>query len=309
MTTAKPLADTQKLQKVLAQAGLGSRREMEAVIAAGRVTVNGKPAGIGERVSSADLVRIDKRIIRFKAPHRLPRVLLYHKPESEIVSRDDPEGRASVFDKLPPIRGARWLAIGRLDYNSCGLLIFTTSGELANRFMHPRFEVEREYAVRIIGELAPEQIRQLTSGVPLDDGEAKFESLYEQGGEASNRWYHVVLREGRKRVVRRMFEALGFTVSRLMRVRFGPVVLPPRLRRGVWRELEADEVRQLLVWAGLRSEASNAGRTDARAQTRTGAPAGRNTLGGRAERRQRPGARLPPPGAEARRRPRQRRPG
>ncbi|MDQ3196377.1 MAG: pseudouridine synthase [Pseudomonadota bacterium] len=276
---------TQKLHKLLAQAGLGSRREMETLIAAGRVSVNGKPAGVGERVSGEDTVRVDKRIVRFKSAHRLPRVLLYHKPENEIVSRDDPEGRASVFDNLPPIRGAKWIAIGRLDYNSCGLLMFTTSGELANLFMHPRFEVEREYAVRILGELTPEHFRQLLGGVQLEDGEAKFASLFEQGGEATNRWYHVVLQEGRKRLVRRMFEALGFTVSRLMRVRFGPVVLPPRLKRCALRELETQEVQELLVWAGMRT--TNSG-TKSKAEARTEArPTGASPIFAPSSREQR----------------------
>ncbi|MBC7945341.1 MAG: pseudouridine synthase [Burkholderiales bacterium] len=288
MSMTKPVAESQnlrsqKLHKLLAQAGLGSRREMETLIVAGRVSVNGKPAGVGERVSGGDVVRVDKRIVRFKSAHRLPRVLLYHKPENEIVSRDDPEGRASVFDKLPPIRGAKWIAIGRLDYNSCGLLMFTTSGELANRFMHPRFEVEREYAVRIVGELAPEHFRQLLGGVQLEDGEAKFASLFEQGGEATNRWYHVVLQEGRKRVVRRMFEALGFTVSRLMRVRFGPVVLPPRLKRCALRELETQEVQELLVWAGMRSTGSAMG-PQARIATRPAGTPPKSALAGRAQR-------------------------
>lgn len=246
-------AATQKLQKILAQAGLGSRRDMELLIAAGRVTVNGKPAEIGLRVADDDLIRVDKRIVARKRAERLPRILLYHKPEGEIVSRDDPEQRPSVFDKLPAIRGAKWLAVGRLDYNSCGLLMFTTHGELANHFMHPRFEVEREYAVRILGEPTAGQLAQLTSGVKLEDGPAKFDSLIEQGGEGRNRWFHVVLKEGRKRVVRRAFEALGFTVSRLLRVRFGPVRLPPRLKRGMWQELEADEVRRLLEWAGIKA--------------------------------------------------------
>lgn len=248
---------TQKLQKVLAQAGLGSRRDMETLIAAGRVTVNGKPVEIGVRVADTDLIRVDKRIVARRRAERLPRILLYHKPEGEIVSRDDPEQRPSVFDKLPPIRGAKWLSIGRLDYNSCGLLMFTTSGELANHFMHPRFEVEREYAVRILGEPTAEHVQQLTSGVKLEDGPAKFDSLIEQGGEGRNRWYRVVLKEGRKRIVRRLFEALGFTVSRLLRVRFGPVQLPPRLKRGMCQELAAEEVRRLLAWAGIKAAAES----------------------------------------------------
>ena len=173
-------------------------------------------------------------------------MLLYHKPEGEIVSRDDPQGRPSVFDKLPQLRSSKWISIGRLDYNTSGLLIFTTDGELANRLMHPRFEVEREYAVRIIGRLTEEQTRALTSGVELEDGLAKFDQLSDEGGEGSNRWYRVTLKEGRNREVRRLFEAVGLMVSRLMRVRFGPINLPPRLKRGKSIELDEAETRRLL---------------------------------------------------------------
>lgn len=237
---------THKLQKLLAQKGLGSRREMEALIAAGRVTINGRTATLGDRVGAADKVQIGKRIIRFDFADRLPRVLLYHKPEGEIVSRSDPEGRATVFDKLPHLKSSKWTAIGRLDFNTSGLLIFTTDGVLANRLMHPRFEVEREYAVRILGELSAEQITQLTTGVELEDGVASFDLLVEEGGEGVNHWYRVILKEGKNREVRRMFEAIGITVSRLMRVRFGPINLPPRIKRGQWLELNEKEIRRLL---------------------------------------------------------------
>lgn len=237
---------THKLQKLLAQKGLGSRREMEALIAAGRVSINGRTATLGDRVGAADKVQIGKRIIRFDFADRLPRVLLYHKPEGEIVSRSDPEGRATVFDKLPHLKSSKWTAIGRLDFNTSGLLIFTTDGVLANRLMHPRFEVEREYAVRILGELSAEQITQLTTGVELEDGVASFDLLVEEGGEGVNHWYRVILKEGKNREVRRMFEAIGITVSRLMRVRFGPINLPPRIKRGQWLELNEKEIRRLL---------------------------------------------------------------
>jgi 23S rRNA pseudouridine2605 synthase len=247
---AEPAA-THKLQKMLAQAGLGSRRDMEEMIAAGRVTINGVVAEIGARVGPDDVVRVDKRPIKLQYDTQKLRVLLYHKPEGEIVSRDDPEKRASVFDKLPPIRGAKWTAIGRLDFNTSGLLIFTTSGDMANRMMHPSFEVEREYAVRIMGTLTDEQIIALKQGIELEDGVARFDSLVDQGGEGSNHWYYVVLREGRNREVRRMFEALGLTVSRLIRVRFGIVGLPPRLKRSHWVELEAEDVAKMLTWAGM----------------------------------------------------------
>jgi 23S rRNA pseudouridine2605 synthase len=237
---------THKLQKLLAQAGLGSRREMEELIAGGQVTLNGKIAKIGDRVGPEDVVRLGKRIIHFRRSGTLPRVMIYHKPEGEIVSRDDPQGRPSVFDKLPQLRSSKWIAIGRLDYNTSGLLIFTTDGELANRLMHPRFEVEREYAVRIMGRLTPEAAARLTTGIELEDGLARFDQLSDQGGEGSNHWYRVILKEGRNREVRRMFESVGMTVSRLMRVRFGPINLPPRLKRGKWMELDEVETRRLL---------------------------------------------------------------
>lgn len=239
-------SETCKLQKLLAQRGLGSRREMETLIASGGVSINGKVAIIGDRVGVGDVVRVGKRVLRMFVDENLPRVLLYHKPEGEIVSRHDPEGRPSVFDKLPHLRSSKWIAIGRLDFNTSGLLIFTTDGTLANRLMHPRFEMEREYAVRILGQLTPEQMTQLTSGIDLDDGRAAFSFLEDQGGEGSNHWYRVILKEGKNREVRRMFEAIGLTVSRLMRVRFGPINLPPRIKRGQWLELEEKEIQKLL---------------------------------------------------------------
>jgi 23S rRNA pseudouridine2605 synthase len=242
----------EKLQKVMAQAGFGSRRAMEEWIAAGRVSVNGEPATLGMRVQPGDLVKTERRTIRVGERDHAARVLLYHKPEGEIVSRDDPEKRASVFDKLPKLRGQKWIAIGRLDFNTSGLLIFTTSGELANRLMHPRFEVEREYAVRVQGTMTDEQINQvLKEGVALEDGLATFEKLEDQGGEGFNHWYRVMLKEGRNRIVRRTFDALGLPVSRLMRVRFGIINLPPRLKRGMTAELGEGEMAQVLEWVGL----------------------------------------------------------
>ncbi|WP_435628452.1 pseudouridine synthase [Candidatus Ferrigenium straubiae] len=242
----------EKLQKVLAQAGFGSRRLMEEWIAAGRVSVNGEPATLGMRVVEGDLVKAERRTIRVGAKERAVRVLLYHKPEGEIVSRDDPEKRTSVFDKLPKLRGQKWTAIGRLDFNTSGLLIFTTSGELANRLMHPRFEVEREYAVRVQGTMTEAQMDQaLRQGIELEDGPVKFEKLEDEGGEGFNHWYRVMLKEGRNRVVRRTFDALGLPVSRLMRVRFGIINLPPRLKRGMTAELGESEVAQVLDWAGI----------------------------------------------------------
>lgn len=238
---------TFKLQKALAHAGIGSRREMEALVKAGRVTVNGVPAGIGTRVGPRDAIRIGGRVIGRAPADRAPRVLLYHKPEGEIVSHDDPAGRKSVFDRLPRLRDGKWVAVGRLDYNTCGLLILTTSGELANRMMHPRYGLEREYAVRVLGRLTAANVAQLQSGVKLRDGVARCDVIHDQGGEGANHWYHIVMREGRNREVRRLFDALGLKVSRLMRVRFGKVVLPPSLRRGQYVELPASEARQLLA--------------------------------------------------------------
>lgn len=252
----------ERLQKVLAQAGLGSRRAMEEWIAAGRVTVNGEVATLGRRVIAGDVVRADKHMVPVKNQgSSLPRVLLYHKQEGEIVSRDDPEKRTNVFDKLPRLHGMKWIAIGRLDFNTSGLLIFTTSGDLANRLMHPRFAVEREYAVRIQGSMTDEQMRQMVKeGVTLEDGVVKFEKLVDEGGEGYNHWYRLIVKEGRNRLVRRTFEALGLTVSRLMRVRFGLINLPPRLKRGMLAELGTGEVATILDWAGM--EKSPARQTD-----------------------------------------------
>ncbi len=239
------LVAPERLHKVLAQAGVGSRREIEEWILAGRVSVNGLPAAVGQKVSAADKVRVNGKLVELRMKQRLPRVLLYHKPEGEIVSRDDPEGRASVFVKLPKLRGGRWVAVGRLDINTSGLLVFTTSGELANRLMHPRYGLEREYAVRLVGELTAAQREQLLAGIELEDGAARFNSVFDKGGEGTNHWYHVTISEGRNREVRRMFEAIGLTVSRLMRVRYGPIQLPPRLKRGMTMDLPEQEVRAL----------------------------------------------------------------
>ena len=239
--------ETVKLHKALADAGQGARREIEAWIAEGRVSVNGEPAHVGQRIGPGDKVKVNGRLVQMKTgDSRLPRVLLYHKPEGEIVSRDDPQGRPSVFDRLPRIHGGRWIAIGRLDFNSCGLLLFTSGGELANRLMHPRYELEREYAVRVLGEPDEEALARLTAGIELEDGLARFERIVSAGGEGANRWYNVTLTEGRNREVRRMFEAVGLTVSRLMRVRYGSVTLPSSLKRGQWRELPPQETEALL---------------------------------------------------------------
>ena len=240
-----------RIQKALALSGVGSRRDCDEWVSQGRVSINGKTAEPGARVAMGDMVRIDGRPIDIKWPDRLPRIVLYHKQEGELVSRDDPEGRTTVFDRLPKVQSSAWVAVGRLDYNTSGLLIFTTSGDLANRLMHPRFEVEREYAVRLLGSLTDEQMKELRSGITLDDGEARFEVLEDQGGEGKNHWYRVILREGRNREVRRMFEHFELQVSRLMRVRFGSLTLPSRLKRGQYYELEEPEVLAVLKWAGL----------------------------------------------------------
>jgi 23S rRNA pseudouridine2605 synthase len=244
--------DTVKLHKVLADAGMGSRRDMEDLIIQGRVSVNALPAHIGQRIGPTDQVRINGKPVHRKIQTKPPRVILYHKPAGEIVSQSDPEGRPTVFDRLPKPRQGRWIAVGRLDFNTEGLLLFTTSGELANRLMHPRYGVEREYAVRILGELGQDSMAQLKSGIQLDDGQAKFLRLAVGGGDGANRWYHVALSEGRNREVRRMFETVGHTVSRLIRTRYGMFLLPPRLRRGKWEEVEAGGIYNLMKSAGLK---------------------------------------------------------
>ncbi|MGE5338270.1 MAG: 23S rRNA pseudouridine(2605) synthase RluB [Gemmatimonadota bacterium] len=238
-------AQSEKLHKVLADAGIGSRRDMEELIIAGRVSVNGQPAHVGQRVMPNDQVRVNGKPLqlRLRGAGRPPRVLLYHKPAGEIVSQDDPEHRPTVFDNLPKISGGRWVAVGRLDFNTEGLLIFTTSGELANRLMHPRYEVEREYAVRVFGELTDEQRQRLLDGVELEDGVARFARIDDAGGQGSNHWYRVTIAEGRNREVRRMFELVGLEVTRLIRTRFGAVQLPRTLSRGRYQELAPEWVQ------------------------------------------------------------------
>lgn len=242
--TKPPAPTAERVQKILAAAGLGSRREIETWIAAGRVSVNGAVVSLGARAGPADEILVDGRPVRRHAAAQ-PRVLLYHKPPGELVTRSDPQGRRTVFQALPP---GRWVAVGRLDLNSSGLLLFTDSGELANRLMHPRYELEREYAARIRGELRPEEKKQLLKGVAFDDGPpGRFERIEaHRESEGSNRWYRVVLKEGRNREVRRLFEALGHPVSRLVRLRYGPIELPPDLAPGGWRELENPAILQRL---------------------------------------------------------------
>ncbi len=243
--------DAPKLHKVLAEAGLGSRRDMEELIIAGRVSVNGEPAHIGQRILPTDQVRINGKPVQRKVSSKPPRVLVYHKQAGEIVSSSDPEGRATVFDRLPNIKTGKWLAVGRLDFNTEGLLLFTTSGDLANRLMHPRYGIEREYAVRTLGELEEGMRQKLLSGVEIGDGPANFNKIVDGGGEGANRWYRVTISEGRNREVRRMFEAVGLTVSRLIRTRYGLLTLPSSLKRGRWEELDEHAVRALMTASGL----------------------------------------------------------
>ena len=245
------MAQSEKLHKVLADAGIGSRRDMEELIIAGRVSVNGEPAHIGQRVLATDQVRVNGRPLARKPPGRPPRVLLYHKPAGEIVTQDDPEQRPTVFEKLPKVSGGRWVAVGRLDLNTEGLLIFTTSGELANRLMHPRYEVEREYAVRILGELTEEQRQRLLDGIELEDGPAKFSKIEDAGGEGANHWVRIIISEGRNREVRRIFEAVGLTVSRLIRIRFGAIQLPRSVARGRYYELAPEWVQAWIHDLGI----------------------------------------------------------
>jgi 23S rRNA pseudouridine2605 synthase len=251
--------DAPKLHKVLAEAGLGSRRDMEELIIAGRVSVNGEPAHIGQRILPTDLVRINGKPIQRKVTKKPPRVLVYHKPAGEIVSHEDPEGRPSVFDRLPPMKAGKWLAVGRLDFNTEGLLLFTTSGDLANRLMHPRYNIEREYAVRTLGELEEGMRQKLLAGVELDDGLAQFSKIADGGGEGANKWYRVTIGEGRNREVRRMFESVGLTVSRLIRTRYGAMTLPRGLKRGRWEELDEHAVRDLMAVSGLADKSAKKG--------------------------------------------------
>ena len=245
---------SEKLQKVLARAGLGSRREMEAAIADGRVKVNGQVATLGDRIEMRDRVLFDSRPVTLRGAEEVPRrVIMYNKPEGELCTRKDPEGRRTVFDRLPRLKGERWIAIGRLDINTSGLLLFTTDGELANRLMHPSTQVEREYAVRVMGQVTRQNVFAMVEGVMLDDGPASFTDVQEFGGEGINTWFHVVIQEGRNREVRRLWESQGLTVSRLKRVRYGNIFLDKRAKAGEWLELSQDEVDDLAELAGLAS--------------------------------------------------------
>ncbi len=233
----------ERLQKVLARAGYGSRRQIETLIEQGRIQLNGRTARLGDRVGPGDRIKVNGKLVpASRLQGKRTRLIAYHKPVGEICTRSDPQDRPTVFHNLPRLRGGRWIAIGRLDINTSGLLLFTTDGELANRLIHPSQQIEREYAVRVRGEVNEQILANLRKGVLLDDGPARFERIEDAGGEGSNHWYHVILREGRNREVRRLWESQGVTVSRLIRVRFGPIKLPRNLRPGKWQELEPETV-------------------------------------------------------------------
>ena len=248
-----PQAETPKLHKVLAQSGMGSRLEMEQLIMEGRITVNNEPAHIGQRIQFGDHVKVNGKPIRFRLDAPPARVIAYHKPAGEVVTHDDPQNRPTVFRRLPKLYQGKWQSVGRLDLNTEGLLLFTSSGELANNLMHPRFGLEREYAVRVLGALNQEEKQMLLDGVRLDDGMAQFGAIEEGGGEGSNCWYRVTISEGRNREVRRMLEAVGHAVSRLIRIRYGAMVLPRGLKRGAWMELDEGDIRALARSAGAGS--------------------------------------------------------
>ena len=293
-----PEPDAPKLQKVLAQAGIGSRRDMEQLVAEGRITVNGEPAHVGQRISFGDQLRIDGKVIKARIAPPPPRVLAYHKPAGEVVTHDDPQHRPTVFRRLPRLPQGKWQSVGRLDINTEGLLLFTNSGELANQLMHPRFGVEREYAVRVLGVVDAAERDRLLQGVPIDGQPCAFKSIEDGGGEGANRWYRVVITEGRNREVRKLFEAVGHAVSRLIRVRYGSVVLPRGLRRGLWVDLDEVDVWTLRRMArpqprppGPNGDAADVGPTQPRADgERRGRRGGRK---GRTDRRRDDGERAP----------------
>ena len=286
-----PQADSPKLHKVLAQAGMGSRLEMEQLILEGRISVNNEPAHIGQRIQYGDQIKVNGKPIRYRIDPPPARVIAYHKPAGEVVTHDDPQNRPTVFRKLPKLQHGKWQSVGRLDLNTEGLLLFTSSGELANSLMHPRFGLEREYAARVLGALSKEERQSLIDGVQLEDGEAAFGSIEEGGGEGANCWYRVTISEGRNREVRRMFEAVGHAVSRLIRIRYGAMVLPRGLRRGAWLELDQADIQALMSAAGVKprpagdrntgNSRGNGQRDQGRGRQRDGQRAG--TGGGRRE--------------------------
>jgi 23S rRNA pseudouridine2605 synthase len=272
-----PQAETPKLHKVLAQAGLGSRLEMEQLIMEGRISVNNEPAHIGQRIQFGDQIKINGKPIRFRIAPPPARVIAYHKPVGEVVTTDDPQNRPTVFRKLPKLPQGKWQAVGRLDLNTEGLLLFTSSGELANKLMHPRFGLEREYAVRVLGALSNEEKQRLLDGIDLEDGRGQFGSIEDGGGEGANTWYRVTISEGRNREVRRLFEALGHAVSRLIRIRYGAMMLPRGLKRGAWMELDERDIRALVQAAGPNGSARPAqGEREGEGDQPGGGKGGRN---------------------------------
>lgn len=285
-----PQAESPKLHKVLAQAGMGSRLEMEQLIMEGRITVNNEPAHIGQRIQHGDHVKVNGKPIRFRVEAPPPRVIAYHKPAGEVVTHDDPQNRPTVFRRLPKLQQGKWQSVGRLDLNTEGLLLFTSSGELANNLMHPRFGLEREYAVRVLGALSNVEKQRLLDGVRLDDGMAQFGSIEDGGGDGANCWYRVTISEGRNREVRRMLEAVGHAVSRLIRIRYGAMLLPRGLKRGAWMELDDSDIQSLHRAVARTGDAGDrAGAADA--PGRSGAAGG-----GGANRKRRGGGRGGAPG-------------
>ena len=246
----EPEEKGEKLHKVLANLGWGSRRKMEQWISEGRVTIDGAVARLGDRVRAGQSVRLDGKPVDLEEAREV-RVLLYHKPVREVCSRHDPEGRKTVFERLPKLKSGRWISVGRLDFNTSGVLLFTTDGALANALMHPSNAIEREYLVRVMGRVDDPMLERLKSGVELDDGPARFSDIQEGGGEGINRFFYVVLMEGRNREVRRLWESQGLTVSRLKRVRYGEVFLPSKLKKGQWLELPQRDVDVIYDMAGL----------------------------------------------------------
>lgn len=270
-----PQVETPKLHKVLAQAGMGSRLEMEQLILEGRISVNNEPAHIGQRIQFGDNIKVNGKPIKVRIAPPPARVLAYHKPAGEVVTHDDPQNRPTVFRRLPKVYQGKWQAVGRLDLNTEGLLLFTTSGELANKLMHPRFGLEREYAARILGSLSAEEKQRLLEGVQLEDGMAQFKSIEEGGGEGANCWYRVVIAEGRNREVRRMLESVGHAVSRLIRIRYGAMVLPRGLQRGAWMELEESDIRALTRAADVGRDANSGAAAQSPHKLGGGRPGGR----------------------------------
>lgn len=267
-----PHVDSPKLHKVLAQAGMGSRLEMEQLILEGRISVNGEPAHIGQRVQYGDVVKVNGKVVRVRVTAPPPRVLAYHKPAGEVVTHDDPQNRPTVFRRLPRLMQGKWQSVGRLDLNTEGLLLFTNSGQLANQLMHPRFGLEREYAVRVLGALSNEEKDRLLAGVRLDDGVAQFSSIEDGGGEGANCWYRVTISEGRNREVRRMMESVGHAVSRLIRIRYGSMLLPRGLKRGSWVELDANDIALLTRASGGMPRDAAPSRPPRAPKGRTGQP-------------------------------------